>query len=66
LGYRPTWAGPIQPVEEWHPELVAAAPEITKPLLKSLNTTGKTWEQLHKPSGMITNAPGINPSRWED
>ena len=66
LGYRPTWAGPIQPVEEWDPELVAAAPEITKPLLKSLNTTGKTWEQPHKPSGMITKAPGINPSRWED
>ena len=66
LGYRPDWAGPIQPVEEWDPELVAAAPEIAKPFLKSLNTTGFLWEQEHKPAGMKTDAPGIRPSRWGD
>jgi hypothetical protein len=66
LGYRPAWAGPIQPVEEWDPELVAAAPEIAKPFLKSLNTTGFVFEQQHKPAGMRTEAPGINPSRWDD
>src|SRR5262245_43280365 len=44
LGYRPAWAGPIQPVEEWDPALVAAAPEIARPFLQSLNTTGKAWE----------------------
>ncbi|MCH7688542.1 MAG: phytanoyl-CoA dioxygenase family protein [Planctomycetes bacterium] len=66
LGYRPAWAGPIQPVDEWAPELVAAAPEIAKPFLKSLNTTGQNWEQQHKPEGMKTEAPGINPSRWGD
>ena len=66
LGYRPAWAGPIQPVEEWEPELVAAAPEIAKSFLQSLNTTGQDWEQQHKPSGMKTEAPGINPSRWGD
>jgi ectoine hydroxylase-related dioxygenase (phytanoyl-CoA dioxygenase family) len=64
LGYRPAWAGPIQPVEEWDDELVAAAPEIAKPFLQSLNTTGFVWEQEHKPAGMRTEAPGINPSRW--
>jgi len=64
FGYRPAWAGPIQPVEEWDPKLVAAAPEIAKPFLKSLNTTGYQWEQPHKPAGMKTEAPGINPSRW--
>jgi hypothetical protein len=64
LGYRPAWAGPIQPVEEWDARLVDAAPEIAKPFLKSLNTTGAEWEQQHKPSGMKTEAPGINPSRW--
>jgi hypothetical protein len=63
-GYRPAWAGPVQPVEEWDPELVAAAPEIAKPFLKSLNTTGFNWEQEHKPAGMPSEAPGINPSRW--
>ena len=66
LGYRPAWAGPIQPVDEWDPELVAAAPEIAKPFLKSLNTSDQEWEQPHKPTGMKTEAPGINPSRWGD
>ncbi|MFQ5731660.1 MAG: phytanoyl-CoA dioxygenase family protein [Planctomycetaceae bacterium] len=66
FGYRPAWAGPIQPVDEWDPDLVAAAPEIAKPFLKSLNTTGKAWEQEHKPAGMRSEAPGINPSRWGD
>ena len=66
LGYRPAWAGPIQPVDEWDPELVTDAPEIAKPFLQSLNTTGMVWEQPHKPVGMKTEAPGINPSRWGD
>lgn len=66
LGYRPAWAGPIQPVEEWDADLVAAAPAIARPFLQSLNTTGAMWEQEHKPAGMQTEAPGINPSRWDD
>lgn len=66
FGYRPAWAGPIQPVDEWDPELVAYAPAIAKPFLKSLNTTGFQWEQPHKPANMRTEAPGINPSRWGD
>lgn len=66
LGYRPAWAGPIQPVDEWDPELVEGAPEIAKPFLKSLNTTGHVFVQPHKPEGMKTAAQGINPSRWGD
>jgi len=66
LGYRPAWAGPIQPVEEWEPKLVEAAPDVAKPFLQSLNTTGFSWVQPHKPEGMKTEAPGINPSRWGD
>jgi hypothetical protein len=66
LGYRPAWAGPIQPVDEWDPDLVATVPEISKPFFKSLNTTGAEWEQPHKPPNMRTEAPGINPSRWGD
>ncbi len=66
FGYRPAWAGPIQPVDEWDADLVAGAPEIAKPFLQSLNTTGQVWEQPHKPPGMRTEAPGINPSRWGD
>lgn len=66
FGYRPAWAGPIQPVDEWDPELVAAAPAAAKPFLQSLNTTAAEWVQPHKPKGMATEAPGINPSRWGD
>ena len=66
FGYRPAWAGPIQPVEEWDPELLAKAPEAAQPFLKNLNTTGFQWNQPHKPAGMKTEAPGINPSRWGD
>ena len=66
LGYRPAWAGPIQPVDEWDPKLVADAPDIAKPFLKPLNTTSAQWTQPHKPAGMKTEARGINPSRWGD
>ena len=66
LGYRPSWAGPIQPVDEWAPGLVEGAPEIAKPYLKPLNTTHAQWVQPHKPEGMRTEAKGINPSRWGD
>ena len=65
FGYRPAWAGPIKNVEEWDENLVSNAPESAKPFLKSLNTTGFKWKQEHKPKGMKTEAPGINPSRWE-
>ena len=65
FGYRPAWAGPIQPMEEWDPEKVAAAPDVAKPYLQSLNTTGVEWVQEHKPKNMKTEGPGINPSRWD-
>ena len=64
FGYRPAWSGPIQPVDEWDPDLVANAPAIAKPFLQSLNTTGAEWVQPHKPAGMRTEAPGISPRRW--
>lgn len=66
LGYRPAWAGPIQPVDEWDPQHVANAPKIAQPFLKSLNTSDASWIQPHKPQGMKTEAPGINPSRWDN
>jgi hypothetical protein len=65
FGYRPAWAGPVQPVDDWDPNLIATVPDIAKPYLQSLNTTGQAFEQKHKPAGMRSDAPGINPSRWE-
>jgi hypothetical protein len=40
LGYRPDWAGPVQPMKEWDPEHVAGAPSEAQRFLRSLNTTG--------------------------
>ena len=65
FGYRPSWAGPIKPMEEWNPDLVAAAPPEARRFLQSPNATGLKWEQAHKPTGMKTDAPAINPKRWE-
>lgn len=64
LGYRPAWAGPIAPVDEWDPALVSQAPEVARPYLKSLNTSGAQWQQEHKPAGMRSEAPALNVSRW--
>ena len=65
FGYRPAWAGPIQPMEEWDPAVVAAAPQQAKRFLQSPNTSGKDWVQPHKPKGMQAEAPGIDPDRWD-
>lgn len=65
FGYRPAWAGPIQRItDDWDPELIEALPDVAKPFVKSLNTTGHVWKQPNKPEGMACEAPGINPSRW--
>lgn len=65
FGYRPAWAGPIQPMQEWPTELVGAAPAIARPFLQSLNTTGFEWVQPHKPTNMRTDSKHIDPRRWE-
>ena len=66
FGYRPAWSGPVQPMDEWDPRDLAAAPAQARPFLKSPNTTGMEWQQPHKPKGMKSEAPGINPDRWGD
>ena len=66
LGFRPAWAGPVQPVEEWDEALVEAAPVEARPYLRSLNTSEQEWVQPNKPVGMKTEAPGISPGRWGD
>lgn len=65
FGYRPAWAGPVQPMQEWDAKLVAGLPAQAKPFVRSLNTTGEQWQQEHKPKGMKSVAPGIDPSRWK-
>ena len=66
FGYRPLWAGPIQPMEEWDATLVDNAPTEAKRFLKSVNSSGVDWEQPNKPKGMKSEATAINPSRWKE
>ena len=66
FGYRPIWSGPIHPMPEWDPQDVARAPARVKPFLKSPNTSGAKWELENKPQNMASEAPGMNPSRWDE
>lgn len=65
IAYRPAWAGPIAEVPEWPAEKVEKLPPNVKPLFKSLNTRKINFNVGNRPTDMRTEAPGINPSRWE-
>lgn len=64
IAYRPAWAGPIAEVPEWPAEQVARLPENVRPYFKSPNTRRIDFNVKNRSDDMATNAPGINPSRW--
>ena len=65
--YRPAWASPIQPVDEWPASDLAKAPEVAHRFLAPLNTKGWQWNLDHRPTDMFDRVGrGVNPSRWED
>ena len=64
-GYRPAWASPVQPVDEWDPDDLAKAPDIARRFLQPLNTKDWSWELNHRPEDMFgREGTGVNPSRW--
>jgi hypothetical protein len=65
IAYRPAWAGPVSDVDEWTADQLETLPPEVRPLFASRNT--RSWEFGHgnKPEGMRSDAPGINPSRWD-
>lgn len=65
IAYRPAWAGPIMEVPDWPAEKVAQLPDHVRPLFKSLNTRRIDFNVPNRPATMRTEAPGINPSRWD-
>ena len=66
-GYRPAWASPVQPVDEWDAEDLAKAPDVARRFLQPLNTKGWSWELDHRPEDMFgRGGAGVNPSRWGD
>jgi hypothetical protein len=64
IAYRPAWAGPIAEVPDWPADKVARLPAHVRPLFKSLNTRKIEYNLKNRPDNMATEAPGINPSRW--
>jgi ectoine hydroxylase-related dioxygenase (phytanoyl-CoA dioxygenase family) len=65
IAYRPAWAGPIAEVPEWPADKVAKLPPNTRALFKSPNTRKIDFNVPNRPANMRTEAPGINPSRWD-
>src|SRR5688572_26723599 len=65
IAYRPGWAGPVQEVKEWDAEKVATLPENVRALFKDRNTRHWDFGGANKPKDMKSEAPGMNPSRYE-
>jgi ectoine hydroxylase-related dioxygenase (phytanoyl-CoA dioxygenase family) len=65
IAFRPAWAGPVAEVPRWDPGEVARLPEAVRALFKDPNTRHWEFDGGNKPAGMASDAPGMNPSRWE-
>lgn len=65
IAYRPAWAGPIKEVPTWDESEVAQLPDNLRPLYGDCNTRHWDYHGGNKPPNMASDAPGLNPSRWE-
>ena len=65
IAYRPAWAGPVDEVDEWPEDPVTALPPNVRRFFLSKNTREWEFEGGNKPANMKSEAPGMNPSRWE-
>ena len=66
IAYRPAWAGPVaQEVEQWPQDELDKLPDEVKPFFIDRNTRRWNYGGGNKPANMASEAPGINPSRWE-
>ena len=66
IAYRPAWAGPtITNVDPWDEEMVASLPENIQPYFVDRNHRVWDFGGADKPDNMASEAPGIDPSRWE-
>ncbi len=66
IAYRPAWAGPVEEeVEQWPAEEMAKLPSDVKRFFIDRNTRKWDYGGGNKPPDMASEAPGINPSRWE-
>ena len=66
IAYRPAWAGPIDEVPAWDDQDLETLPGDIRPLFADRNTRHWDYAGGNKPPNMAAEAPGINPSRWEN
>ena len=65
IAYRPAWAGPINEVDEWDADELAKLSEPIQRVMGSRNQREWYFDGGNKPPNMPSEAPGMNPSRWE-
>lgn len=65
LAFRPAWAGPLAEVEDWDRAEVATLPPSVQPLMGDRNQRRVDTDVANKPANMRTEAPALDPSRWD-
>ena len=65
IAYRPAWSGPVAEVKEWNPSDLEKLPAHVRPLFKDRNHREWDFYGSNKPANMASEAPGIDPSRWD-
>ena len=66
IAYRPAWAGPTVPkIDQWDEAELAQLPPNVRRYFQDRNQRGWDFGGVDKPANMASEAPGINPSRWD-
>lgn len=65
LAYRPAWAGPLAEVEDWDRDEVAKLSRQVQIFMGDRNQRRADIGVGNKPANMRTEAPALNPSRWD-
>jgi len=65
IAYRPAWAGPASPVDEWPEDRLDQLPANVRVLMGSRNQRVWHFDGSNKPDEMTTDAPGLDPGRWK-
>lgn len=65
IAYRPGWAGPLQPLPPWEESDLAKLPPAVRALFRDRGMRHWMFDGANKPAGMKSEAPGIDPSRWD-
>ena len=64
IAYRPTWAGPCEPVPGWDEDKLAkVSPEVRR-VMGDPSTRIWMYDAPDVPPDLKSEAPGIDPSRW--